>query len=121
MYEGMRNFILEGYIPIIAHIERYGCLRKKENRIQELIELGCYMQVNAKSLSGGLFDFESAYLRKLVVKGLVHIIATDCHNNTFRPPVIEECVKKLLKCVDEEKIKCLLFDNPKKILEDQYI
>ena len=33
-----------GYYPILAHIERYEALRKKE-RVEELIDLGAYMVV----------------------------------------------------------------------------
>ncbi|MBE5963212.1 MAG: histidinol-phosphatase [Lachnospiraceae bacterium] len=121
IYDGMKEFILDGFIPIIAHIERYMCLIKHVDRIEELIELGCYMQVNASSLTGGLFNKQSACLRGLVTAGLVHFIATDCHHQDFRKPLMKACVKKLSKCVEEEKIKELLYENPKKILENRYI
>ena len=38
----------KGYRPIIAHVERYGCLYRKEELIRELIGAGAYIQMNTE-------------------------------------------------------------------------
>ena len=41
-----REAIFAGYIPVIAHVERYECL-SDISRIEDLQELGALIQVNA--------------------------------------------------------------------------
>ena len=36
-----------GITPVIAHIERYDALENNEKRVRELIDMGCYTQVNS--------------------------------------------------------------------------
>lgn len=121
LYKGMRNFISSGFSPIIAHVERYECLRKKFNFIQELIELGCYIQMNSSSLVGGLFHKESHYLRKLVNGGMVHLIASDSHDMYYRVPLMNDIVKSLMKKTDYKIMEDIFIHNPRKILEHKYI
>ena len=34
----------------MAHIERYHCLENDEKKVQELINMGCYTQINSSSV-----------------------------------------------------------------------
>ena len=44
--------ISKGYRPVIAHAERYGCMRNDINFIEDMIEMGAYIQLNADSVIG---------------------------------------------------------------------
>lgn len=70
-------------IPIIAHIERYKPLKIKH--VNQLINMGCLIQVNASSF----FDKNSRKVKKLAKKGLIDFIGSDCHNSDSRKPNIE--------------------------------
>ena len=50
----VRQLIQAGYIPVIAHWERYGCLYE-QGRLEELIRTGALIQMNYHSLEGSLF------------------------------------------------------------------
>lgn len=121
MYKGLDRLIRAGYIPIIAHIERYHCLEKKEYQIADLIELGCYIQMNSDSLHGGIFSTEAKHNRKLVTQGLVHLIASDCHDGMLRIPNMHTASQILKKKCDEGFLKKLFYQNPLSILENTYI
>lgn len=121
IYSGMQNFILEGYYPVIAHMERYQCLWKKKERIISLITLGCYMQVNAGSLMGGIFNSEASYLKKLISEGLIHFIGSDCHNQNDRRPVMEDCLNGLKKKIMDQAMEHIVHVNPNKIIENKFI
>ena len=74
-----------GVTPVVAHIERYKCLEKNEERVQEMIDMGCYMQINSSSvLKPRLFGDEQKQLKKraryFLEKDLVHFVASDMHN-----------------------------------------
>lgn len=68
-----------GYLPIIAHPERYGYVQRDFAIAQEMHDLGCEMQVDACGLMAGLFSAERRTARKLLKEGLVSYIASDAH------------------------------------------
>ncbi len=121
LYRGMGQLVMAGYIPILAHVERYLCLRGKESRIVDMIKLGTCMQMNSGSLLGGMFNREAVYHRRLVKEGLVHFIASDCHNTGSRPPRMKDAYKALVKNNDCRLVDRIFLENPRKILENKYI
>lgn len=119
IYRGMQQFIQSGYLPIIAHVERYSALFKNENNINELIELGCYIQMNGKSLMGGPFNKFSSWCKNLVKNGYVHFVASDCHNDTERAPLLGDCMKRLEKRKDDYGLCRLSITHPDYIINNQ--
>ncbi len=68
-----------GFIPIIAHVERYSKVTCED--VYEVKELGGYVQVNASSIVN-LRNFKALQkARKLLKLGLVDFIASDVHYN----------------------------------------
>lgn len=120
IYQGMGNLIRHGYIPILAHTERYECLYKREDLIAELVKQGCYIQINTSSVIGGLFHSTASRSRRLMKLGLVHFIASDCHNEEERKPLMKTTVKALMKSCDDPFIRRML-ENPINILENTYL
>ena len=45
--ERLYSLLSHGYKPIVAHIERYECMRKDIGFVEEMADLGALMQVNA--------------------------------------------------------------------------
>lgn len=43
---------MAGYVPILAHVERYHVLRE-EGRLEELADTGARIQMNYSSIDGG--------------------------------------------------------------------
>jgi protein-tyrosine phosphatase len=73
-----------GVVPVLAHIERYPALLRKDGPLDQLLEMGCLAQANLSSLNGG-FALRRRLLR-LIVEGKVHYLGTDAHNTKDRPP-----------------------------------
>jgi protein-tyrosine phosphatase len=122
MVKYISNLLNGGYIPIVAHCERYSCLRsswKKINlkNISHLVEMGAYMQVNAISV----FDKEIKFVEKLIDNDLLHLVATDAHSLGKRGIYWQECIRHLRKKYNDDYIEWLLADNPGKVLKGQYI
>ena len=63
----VRELVQYGFIPVLAHAERYLCLRET-GRTEELVQSGACLQVNAESLTGGLFDRTAAWCLKEIQK-----------------------------------------------------
>lgn len=121
MYQGMKEYIQSGYLPVIAHMERYECLWKKPKRLTELLDLGCYFQMNMSSLHGKTVHSFTRNCRRLVEEGMIHLLATDSHNIEQRPPLMEDIVKECDGKISEDTFRRLLCENPQKIIENQYI
>jgi protein-tyrosine phosphatase len=117
LYSGLLDMIRADYIPIIAHIERVGCLHDDYKCIKNLIDMGCYMQINTELLTGGMFNKMTKRLYELINLDMVHFLGTDCHNTTTRPPEFAKAMQKLQKkqqnCSVDKLNNCdiLLVDN----------
>jgi len=121
LYKGLREIICAGYLPILAHVERYQCLYKKEKLINELLELGCYIQMNNQSILGGILNREAFDNKKLIERGFVHFLGSDCHDVKLRPPCMKAAETNLLRECDYGIVYKILHENPSHILANNYI
>ena len=89
------------------------------DNIEEIIEMGCFLQTNTGSLMGGMFDKKSARLRKLIKDGQIHFLGSDCHNTDTRPARMEDAVSKLYKKIPEKDVDRLLYGKRRYILPEE--
>ncbi len=120
IFRGIRALRTAGYSPILAHIERYGCLRKEE-RMQELGSSGCLFQMNYGSLKGHLFNQDVRWCRRQVSLGRVQLLGTDMHRTDFRPPEITEPMKWLENHIEERLLDAMTRKNPLHIINNEKI
>lgn len=120
MTRGIRQLQLAGYHPILAHMERYTCLRKDAS-LDELIQSGCKLQMNYESLEGrGLFR-DVRWCRKQVVQGRIHLLGSDMHRMDYRPPRIDKALQWLERHTDTGILERMISVNPSCILKNQYM
>ena len=110
------QLLANGYIPVLAHIERYKALTKDFSLIDDLVERGCRMQVNAGSILGEDGFFTRRFCKKLIDYDLLHFIGSDAHNLTDRTPRIGECASYLEKKYGEAYAQQILLENPGRIM-----
>lgn len=104
------------YWPIIAHAERYIALHKL-SRVEELIRMGAYIQVNTNTIAGKEGWMLKYYCHQLLRNHLVHVIGTDAHSNRRRRPQMKECLACLDKKYGRAYRKRISEENPQRILE----
>ncbi len=90
----------KGVTIVLAHIERYLPFQKSDVWIK-LRNNGILMQVNASYFSS--FVTRRRALR-LLHDGFVHMIGSDCHNVTSRPPLIARAYDVIHKRFGEDFI-----------------
>lgn len=112
------QLLANGYIPVLAHIERYKALSKDFALIDDLAERGCKMQVNAGSILGEDGFFVKRFCKKLIDYDLLHFVGSDAHNLKDRTPRMGECAAFLQKKYGEKYARQILQHNPEKILEN---
>ncbi|WP_218664569.1 CpsB/CapC family capsule biosynthesis tyrosine phosphatase, partial [Streptococcus suis] len=93
--EAVNEMTLLGLTPVLAHIERYDALAFQSERVEELIDKGCYTQVNSNHvLKPALIGERAKEFKKrtryFLEQDLVHCVASDMHNLYSRPPFMRE-------------------------------
>ena len=92
-YDGVHALVARsGLVPIIAHLDRYIDIQNDFKRIEQLMELNVIVQINS-SFVNGLFTRRKAI--SLFENGFAHLLGSDCHNMTTRPPTIGEAYDKI--------------------------
>lgn len=80
-YEAQALFELQvaGYIPVLAHFERYPYYHGNFQKVEELRARNIKIQVNFGSLSGHYGPGVKKMAEELIKKGLVDFMGSDCH------------------------------------------
>lgn len=122
----LTNVLRMGFIPVIAHVERYQSLENNENYLKELINMGCYFQINSSSVLKYKWFFDKNRLFKKRAKyfldrDLVHCIASDMHHLLKRPSYMKEAFEIISHTYGRKKAKELFVDNPNRIVTNQMI
>ena len=108
------NLQLEGYVPIIAHAERYPYVKKNIDYLLDFIKMGALIQANYSSI-------KDVTLEIMLERNMVHILATDAHQSEWRSPDIREYKNEIIDIIGETKFETLATTNPSKIISDEYI
>ena len=111
------RLMTKGIIPIITHPERNFEIGQRPQRYGEMIRMGCLGQVTAMSLTGGFGAGVKRIAEKLLKNRLVHIIASDTHSVTERPPILSMAVREAEKMVGREEAQKMVTDYPQAILD----
>ncbi len=123
-FEYIRKYVSElvsnGFIPIIAHAERYKVFEDDVWKLTELKDLGARVQVNADSVIGESKNILKKTSRNMLKHNLADFVASDAHGIDFRPNHMGECYKFVSKKYSAEYADLLFKENPKKIT-DAYV
>lgn len=117
----LKSLVSNGYLPILAHTERYLDLKLFDPCYAQIKELGAIMQVNAASIIGKNGAFQKWKARHLIKDGMCDIIASDAHNNTTRSTCINEAAKYIRSKYGNELTDLLTIENPRCILHGKHI
>lgn len=119
--KSLNEIINGGYIPILAHTERYEEVMASLDNVEKLVDAGVYIQINASTIAGRNGKGIRRKVLKLIKNGLVHFVGTDTHSDGRRAPELTECIKYLEKKTDTKTVSRLLMENAKKIIMNESI
>lgn len=120
--EAVRIAVSNGYIPIIAHINRFDALFMDIDKVENLYNDGAYMQLNAGSITGKEGRVVKKFCKELLSRGLCNFVGTDAHRDSgMRQMEIQDAAKKIKKKYGEATMNKLFIENPRQILADEYL
>jgi protein-tyrosine phosphatase len=116
MQDILRRLIAAGLHPIVAHPERNPVLQKKHRELKKWIELGCGVQITAQSITGAFGAGAHLAAVEFLRRGLVHLVGSDAHDTTHRPPILKEARRYVEDRYGAQVSGLLFHDNPAAIL-----
>ena len=116
--KGLDSITEMGYIPILAHYERYESLRRP-GVIQRLKKHGFALQMNYDTILEKTGIFGGNMYHEHLKKGYVDFLGSDCHGSSTRAMAVLPGVKWLEKHLREDMINELVYENPSMILNHE--
>ncbi len=114
---GVVQLTRQGYQPILAHFERFPCLRKS-GRVDEIRELGIRIQSNIHAMRNfGRFSADRRWLKSQYKNHKIDFIASDMHNLSSRRPIEPEDLEWYQKNLPELYVNKLFWKNAQAVLE----
>jgi protein-tyrosine phosphatase len=110
---------VRGIVPIIAHAERYRVAQRNVHFLVPLIERGVVVQVTAGSLLGEAGPVTQRVAETMLVENLVHVLASDSHSVTRRPPVLSAARDRAAEVIGVERARALVEAVPRAILDNR--
>ncbi|MDU5742633.1 MAG: CpsB/CapC family capsule biosynthesis tyrosine phosphatase [Finegoldia magna] len=111
---------LSGYIPVLAHVERYQVTKEEFDFIEKIYKAGALFQINLSSLKNESSQ-EYKMANKLLDKDMVQIVGTDTHSPERRNPDVKKQLDYLRKKMGEGWYSEVAIENPQKIINDEFI
>lgn len=111
----------KGYVPIIAHPERYKYVKENIEYVRELADMGVLFQSNYGSSIGMYGKKAQKTQKKLLQEGLIQFFGTDVHTVEHVYTKMPKILKKLRKIISEEELEQLSTVNPQKVLDNEDI
>ncbi len=112
------NLLAAGHVPVVTHPERLSWIEEHYDTFIHLAERGAWMQITSGSLCGRFGGNAKYWGERMLDEGWVHILATDAHGVSKRPPLLEEGMKAAERWVGKEEARHLVTTRPQGILDD---
>ena len=120
LLQAVRTLMISGYVPVIAHAERYPCLREA-GRVEELRRQGILIQLNYRSVGGSWHDRTTRWCRKMLKEKKADLLGTDMHNTEDRSPSTQSAVKWMEAHLTRLGMRKVMFGNALKMISDEKI
>lgn len=110
---------LQGYVPLLAHPERCKAFQEDIGILLRMVERGILTQVTAGSILG-VFGRSAQNTAKVMLEhNLAHVIASDAHSASSRPPVLSEAVEYARRIVGEDLALAMVTSIPEALINDE--
>lgn len=117
--ERVQALIRKGYYPIIAHVERYHSVVKSGlDFIDELRDMGAYIQMNADSIIGEDGFMIKRFCKKVIKEEMLILwgLTVMIHRRT---PHIGKCYDKIEKMMGTDYADMIFISNPECIINNE--
>jgi len=120
LYRIMLDGILEaGFVPLVAHPERYTAVRRDPAMVEHWLDMGCHIQLTAGSILGKFGRDVMQASQYLLSRDLVACVASDAHGVNLRTNYLSDTYTHLQLHYSKDYAHMLLWDNPRRICRNE--
>lgn len=105
-----------GFQPILAHPERYPSIQREPELGCRLTERGVLLQVTAGSFSGAFGRRAKRTAERLLLVGVVDLVATDAHSAGQRMLAVPDGLRRIRSLVGAQELQRVTIDAPAAVL-----
>ena len=117
----VHEMIVAGLVPILAHPECLPWLALDIERLRALVDRGALLQITAMSVDGRFGRTPRDSSLRLLQEGLVHFLASDCHDLERRPPGFGDAARLVRRKFGVEVLQRMTHTNPLAVIEDRRV
>ena len=115
----LQDILSLGYIPLIAHPERYAAVCSDPNMVEQWLDMGCHIQLTGGSVLGEYGKAVQRTATYLLKQDLVACVASDAHGTNWRSNFLLDVYNHLAIHYSKQYAACLLWENPMRICHDE--
>ncbi|MBQ9704433.1 MAG: hypothetical protein IJV68_07835 [Clostridia bacterium] len=119
MRNAVTRILRKGFVPIIAHIERYTALINRPNFAWDLREYGALLQADAKYVAKMRLGKISRFLKHMFRKSYIDVVASNSHNSQSYEHIMTKAAKRICYLYGKEMAERVLYSTPKSIIENK--
>ena len=120
-YKKIHALVSEGYVPIIAHPERYAFVGEDADAVKKLRKLGALIQLNSGSLKGSFGKLPAIIAESMMHNQLADFVASDAHSQYSRTPDLSQAHEFICENFSYEYADKLLRTNPENVINNNEI
>lgn len=113
------SILQSGFVPIIAHPERYTEFQISPIDSLKLVDMGCILQINSTSITGLAGKIPQKTAKILLESNGVHLVASDAHSDNRRAPRLMESKRMVEQWLGSEAAEKIFEENPKLIIQNK--
>ena len=117
----LQDILALGYIPLIAHPERYVSVCKMPQIVAPWLDMGCHLQLTGGSIMGEYGKTIQRTATFLLQQDFVACIASDAHGLHHRSNFLLDAYDHLSLRYSKHYAQCLMYENPMAICCDNDI
>ena len=115
MINAVQTIVQLGYIPVLAHVERYPALKNIPADIMLFKNIGAKIQVNIDFVNTKRLLTDN-FLKTLISERIIDFVAGDVHCNSYTAAQLKQCAKTIQKYSSEDYVHDVFYKNAEKIL-----
>lgn len=110
--EMLQGILALGYIPLIAHPERYLAVNRMPQLVMPWLDMGCHLQLTGGSIMGDYGKTVQRTAAFLLQQDLVACIASDAHGLHRRSNFLLDVYDHLSVYYSKQYAQCLMYETP---------
>ena len=115
----LQEIRMQGYIPLVAHPERYEAVCQDPQIVIPWLDMGCHLQLTGASILGSYGKTVQHTTAFLLKNDLVACVASDAHGQVRRSNFIMDVFDHLTVRYSKQYAGCLMYENPMRICHDE--